>query len=155
MQSLKAKSYFQDSVEGSESYSKRFNEAKDFFLKTRNTEKILPILSQQILNTLNTADKMDDGDWEFKTNFSDLPVDDNDSFLNLDETEFNSILEGKYGKKVDTFSKMSAESFSNNLNNFLQSKSEFDGVENDDDNKVDFDPDLFSKALKGMYQHWG
>lgn len=179
LKSLKDKDYFKNNLENSCDYTDLLNKAKEYYINHRDSMQYVPFIGQEILGMIKSLD-YEVG--ELKHNESHLPPDDDESWLNVSANELDKMLEENYGyKKINTINNNSnAADFGKKLTSFLESASDFEGVEHPDldnapqkpprglkqqnkvsfapnsktetpsNNRVSFDPDGFTCAVQNI-----
>ncbi|XP_055606219.1 protein ecdysoneless [Uranotaenia lowii] len=127
-ESLKAKGYFQQNIEGSQEYNRLLGTAKSYYTENRDSMKFTPKIGEEIVALL----KRNDFDVEeLRKQGQNLPQPDDDSWLNISPEELDDMLTKRYGvKKLFALNgNADQENFSSMVSEFLEQKSEFDGVE--------------------------
>lgn len=176
LDSLKNKGYFQGLLEHSRDYNLLLNKAKEYYINHRDSMQYMPAIGQQILELTKTLDYNTD---ELKKVESDLPNEDDDSWLNISPEELDQMLQEKYGQKkfVRVNNHSDAGSFSEKVNSFLNHLSDVEGAEfphespirpprgvkkgkvsfsqdtkpdKKPNNKINFDPNAFSCAVQNI-----
>lgn len=175
---LNANGYFGDNIEHSKGYCQRLEKAKDYFkMFTDGHASHTITIAQEIHKQLKNIDLTND---QFKTD--DMQTynsctDDKDDWLNISPEDLDQMLAQRYGIKktinADCDGNDDAEEACNlgqNLEKFLNQKSEFDGIDyrpifsepkdinitNDKakikhaETSIDFNPDAFQNHLKEM-----
>lgn len=155
LNSLKEKNYFNELMEGSKGYNELLNKAKEYYINHRDSMQYSPLIGQEILQLIKTSNSDYD---EFKNNESNLPVDDDDSWLNVSPEELDKLLEETYGqKKFVKVNNMNASGFTEKVVQFLEHVSDIDGAEfpperpprkHEKSKSVSFTPDTKENASK-------
>ena len=174
--SLKKKQYFENVLEGSEEYNKRFRAAKSFFEQKEGAQtKELGIDSQLnvesagyiVFNYLQKqienprCSTFDDNKTTKMPHIpeNDLKIletqEDDDSWLNIDYDKFSQLAGEKFGFKGSAGQNGPVGDTTDTLNNlsatfrdFLKKESSFDGVENEA--TVGLNAEAFMEALKSF-----
>ena len=174
--SLKKKRYFENVLEGSEEYNKRFQAAKTFFEQKEGAQatelgidsqltldsvgyKLYNYLQQQVENSRYSAFDDNETTKMPHTPENDLKImetqEDDDSWLNIDYDEFSKLAGGKFGFKGSSDQNGPVKDSTDTLNNlsatfrdFLKKESSFDGVENEA--AVGLNAEAFMEALKSF-----
>ncbi|CAH0547417.1 unnamed protein product [Brassicogethes aeneus] len=128
LQSLKNKGYFQDLMENSRDYNNLLNKAKEYYINHRDSMQYMPAVGQQILELTKTLDYNAD---ELKKAESDLPKDDDDSWLDISPEELDQMLQEKYGQKkfINVNNNTDPGMFTDKVKNFINHVSEVEGAE--------------------------
>lgn len=151
-ESLKKRGYFQEFIEGSRDYKALLDIAKSFYEEHCETSKINLRTSQEIADILRGLD----ADVLRKSQKS-LPVEDTDEWLNVASTELDEMLSKRYGQD-SLLSKCSEKTLPTVLNDFLERKSEIDGIETatllqqQKTGNIDFDPNEFHNAMHNLLE---
>lgn len=129
-ESLSAKGYFQENIEGSQEHTRLLGIAKEYYLENRDSMKFTPKIGEEIVAILKRNDF--DGE-ELRKEGLDLPSPNDDSWINVSPEELDQMLTKRYGaRKLFTMNgNASAETLTNMMSDFLEQKSEFDGVDQD------------------------
>ncbi|CAG9771096.1 unnamed protein product [Ceutorhynchus assimilis] len=175
LKSLKDKGYFQELLEGSKDHTTRLNKAKEYYMEHRDSIHYSPALGQEILSLLRSCEIDHDKLQKLGQN---LPPDDNDSWLDISSEDLDKMLQDRYGQKkiFRVNESTNANNFAQKVNNFLNHVSDIDGAEfpeespirpprgqkknkvsfedtnknQDNKNKVNFDPDSFASAIQSI-----
>ncbi|KAJ6641855.1 Protein ecdysoneless [Pseudolycoriella hygida] len=175
MDSLIKRGYFQGYLEHSKDYNRLLESAKEYFKTNLDNVPYGLEVGNHMLDTLKQIDCCSD---DFQQN-DDGMESDNDDWLNVSPDELDKMLNSQYGMKK-TFSpngNSDASEFTDNLTEFLDKKSEFDGIEiepvppkrgikkkmvnfenqrssngteSDSTNQIDFNPETFQSHIKDM-----
>ncbi|XP_055528235.1 protein ecdysoneless isoform X2 [Wyeomyia smithii] len=127
-ESLKSKGYFQDNIEGSQEYVRLLEVAQSYYRDHRDSMKITPKIGEEIVSIL----KRNEYDVEeLRKQGLELPTPDEDSWINVSPEELDEMLTKRYGtrKLFSLNGNVHAEEFTNMVSDFLDQKSEFDGVD--------------------------
>lgn len=130
-ESLRSKGYFQENIEGSQEYTRLLAIAQDYYTENRDSMRFTPKIGEEIVSILKRNDYDPE---ELRKEGLDLPPPDDDSWINISPEELDEMLSKRYG--VRTLVSLngngpSAESFTAMMSEFLDRKSEFDGVDQD------------------------
>ncbi|XP_058833014.1 protein ecdysoneless [Topomyia yanbarensis] len=127
-ESLKAKGYFQENIEGSQEYTRLLGVAKDYYQQNCDSMKFTPKIGDEIITILNRNDY--DAE-ELRKQGLELPTPDDDSWMNISAEELDEMLTKRYGtrKLFSLNGNTNSEEFTSMVNDFLEQKSEFDGVD--------------------------
>lgn len=182
---LKENGYFGDNIEHSKGFCERLEKAKDYFkIFSENhhthADTIVQELHKQLQN-IEPACRSENGNEQA----FDAALDEDDSWLNISTEDLDNMMAQRYGIQktirtgdgdTDANAVDEACDLTENLEKFLNQKSEYDGVdfrpiypadknksvagngapvENDStsgttSNGIDFDPDTFQNHLRGM-----
>lgn len=178
---LKKNGYFGDDIEHSKGYCQRLEKAKEYFRMFADTQltHCNPVTNEILkqLKDFNVTHEQFSVD-EMQTY---EPNDDNEDWLNISPEDLDNMLAQRYGIKKaihsglnDTNNVEEASDLAQNLQTFLNKKSEFDGIDfrpifndqsidknsdekqqlpsksNADNGAVDFNPDAFKNHFKDM-----
>ncbi|XP_053685128.1 protein ecdysoneless [Sabethes cyaneus] len=177
-ESLKSKGYFQENIEGSQEYVRLLNVAQSYYRDHSDSMKFTPKIGEEIVSILKRNDY--DAE-ELRKQGLDLPTPDDDSWINVSPEELDEILTKRYGsrKLFSLNGNVDAQEFSSMVSDFLDKKSEFDGVDQTDaqvdplspvrpkrtksksktdvqpippplHQPIDFDPDAFGAHVKNL-----
>lgn len=178
LDSLIKRGYFQQYLEHSNDYNRLLESAKEYFRTNVDNMPYGLEVGNHMLETLKKIDCCAD---EFQTD-GDGMESDNDDWLNVSPDELDKMLNSQYGmKKIFTSNgNRDASEFTDSIADFLDRKSEFDGIDIDvkpippkrgvkkgmgvkfDDqitcngtetestNQIDFNPDAFHSHIKEM-----
>lgn len=178
LDSLKKRGYFQEYLEHSNDYNRLLESAIEYFKTNVDNVPYGLEVGNHMLETLKRIDCCSD---EFQTD-DDGMESDNDDWLNVSPEELDTMLNSQYGiKKTFTANGNSdASDFTDNITDFLNKKSEFDGIdidvkpippkrgvkkgmgvkcndqnpcngtESESTNQIDFNPDAFHSHIKEM-----
>lgn len=165
LKSLEGKGYFNGLLDGSEEHNRLKEEAKMYFQSHEATVKWTTDVGIDIVADLQSFTE-DGGKTEeaFATNKADLPPPDNEDWLNVDAHELDKMLNDKYNgdhlADIELETEDGGRDLSKRLNEFLNSKSDFDGIENitgataakeaAPSMLIDFDPDHFGTHVKNL-----
>lgn len=169
---LKKNEYFGENIEHSKGYCLRLEKAKEYFKMFADSQPThTNSLANEILKQLRNFDSSHE-----QFNVDDMqtyePNDDSENWLNISPEDLDNMLAQRYGMKKAIHSGengddlQQANDLTENLQTFLNSKSEFDGVDyrpiftphppnkinqaTSNDKTVDFNPDAFQNHLKEM-----
>lgn len=170
---LNANEYFDGNIEHSKEHTRRLQNAKSYFQMFADSRPIATNqAAQRVLKQLKelhsshdnfNADEMQ----EYK------PIDDGEDWLNMSAEDLDKMLAERYGIKKtfhasDDVDVQDATALTDNLEEFLKQKSEFDGIDIrpeppkrgikkknepapvDDSTTVTFNPDAFQHHLQEM-----
>lgn len=129
-ESLKAKGYFQDNISGSQEHTRLLKIAQEYYQENRDSMKFTPKIGEEIISIL----KRNDFDVEdLRQQGQNLPAPDDDSWINISPEELDQMLTERYGtrKLFSMNGNASPEAFTSMVTDFLEQKSEFDGVDQD------------------------
>lgn len=128
LESLKSRNYFRDLLEGSKGYTELLTQAKEFYIDNRDSMKITPKIGRTIVTKLKELEINID---EFRKSAATLPESDSDDWLNIDVGELDAMLTKHYGIKnlLSTDQNANSGQLTGMLSDFLNKKSEFDGVD--------------------------
>uniref|UniRef100_A0A182WL77 Uncharacterized protein n=1 Tax=Anopheles minimus TaxID=112268 RepID=A0A182WL77_9DIPT len=134
-ESLKAKGYFRDNIEGSQEHTKLLTIAREYYEDNRDSMRTTPKIGEEIVSILKR------NEWdveELRKEGLELPPADSDDWMNISPEELDQMLTKRYGaKKLFSLNgnTNAAETFTSMVSDFLDQKSEFDGVvvEEEDD----------------------
>ncbi|XP_055843533.1 protein ecdysoneless [Episyrphus balteatus] len=131
LKSLIAKGYFKDNLEGSAKYNQLLEDAKLYFTSNRLRFRIRPVVGKEIVQMLHSLDPVSAE--KLREDENSLPRSDSDTWLDISSEELDTMLTKKYGtKKLFTpAGDMNAKEFTSNITDFLDRKSEFDGIDDD------------------------
>lgn len=174
LESLVQRGYFQAYLEHSNDYNRLLESAKEYFRTNVNNVSYGLEVGNSLLETLKKIDCSSD---EFQSNDDGMESDDDD-WLNVSPDELDKMLNTQYGMKkmFSVNGNKEASEFTDNLTDFLDKKSEFDGVdidvkpvppkrgvkkgttvkfddqniESESNNQIDFNPDAFHSHIKEM-----
>lgn len=168
--------YFGENIENSKEHTKRLENAKEYFKMFSDTGPVnFDIATHEVLKQIELLRASQDS-FEAESMQTYQPNDDSDDWLNISADELDKIMSERYGIKKtyqNDGEDMAAEanSLTNDLQTFLNTKSEFDGVEvrkepfafeesasaqattskaSQSSSGVSFDPDAFQNHLKHM-----
>ncbi|XP_058466833.1 protein ecdysoneless [Malaya genurostris] len=130
LESLQAKGYFQENIEGSQEHTRLLGMAKDYYQEHCDSMKFTPKIGEEIVSIL----KRNDFDVEeLHKQELELPAPDDDSWINISPEELDEMLTKRYGtrKLFSLNGNTNSEEFTTMVNDFLEQKSEFDGVDQD------------------------
>ncbi|XP_055701059.1 protein ecdysoneless [Phlebotomus papatasi] len=172
LESLRAKGYFQDFLEGSKDHKRLVEAAKDFYRENISDLRENSQTGQQILDDLKSIDCSIE---EFRKLEASLPPNDDDSWLTVAPEDLDKMLNDRYGDPSPQINGTSSE-MTDKLTQFLAQKSSLEGIEsppvrpqrgvkkkskgkvhfapNESDspagNTIDFDPDAFQAHVKNL-----
>ncbi|XP_050074004.1 protein ecdysoneless [Anopheles maculipalpis] len=138
-ESLKAKGYFRDNIEGSQEHTKLLTIAREYYVDNKDSMRTTPKIGEEIVSILKR------NEWdveELRKEGLDLPPADSDDWMNISPEELDQMLTKRYGaKKLFSLNgnTNAAETFTSMVNDFLEQKSEFDGVVVDNENEEEAD----------------
>ncbi|XP_035910549.1 protein ecdysoneless [Anopheles stephensi] len=127
-ESLKAKGYFRDNIEGSQEHTKLLTIAREYYVDNKDSMRTTPKIGEEIVSILKR------NEWdveELRKEGLDLPPADSDDWMNISPEELDQLLTKRYGaKKLFSLNgnTNAAETFTSMVNEFLEQKSEYDGV---------------------------
>uniref|UniRef100_A0A1Q3F5R3 Putative mads box transcription factor n=1 Tax=Culex tarsalis TaxID=7177 RepID=A0A1Q3F5R3_CULTA len=130
-ESLLSKGYFQENIEGSQEYTRLLGIAKEYYQENRDSMKFTPKIGEEIVSILKRNDYDPE---ELRKEGLDLPSPDDDSWINITPEELDEMLTKRYGVRTLlplNGNATSPESFTAMMSEFLDRKSEFDGVDQD------------------------
>lgn len=127
---LQANGYFQKFLEFSQDYNRLLNGAKEYFKENFQFSYGREI-GKEILMELKKINYTNE---DFKFDEQSLPVDDNDDWLHITPEELDNMLTARYGiTKIintnDNINNNEANELTENITNFLNKKSDIDGIE--------------------------
>lgn len=128
-ESLVQRGYFQEYLEHSNDYNRLLESAKEYFRSNVNNVSYGLEVGNNLLETLKSIDCCSD---DFQSNGDGL-VSDDDDWLNVSPEELDKMLNSQYGmKKMFSLNgNTDASEFAGNITEFLDKKSEFDGIDID------------------------
>lgn len=131
LKSLMAKGYFKENLEGSAKYNQLLEDAKSYFTSNRLRFRTRPVVGKEIVEMLHSLDPVNAE--KLREDENGLPRSDSDSWLNISSEELDAMLTKKYGTKklFSPSGDMNAKEFTTNITDFLDRKSEFDGIDDD------------------------
>ncbi|KAK4876789.1 hypothetical protein RN001_009295 [Aquatica leii] len=134
VKSLKDKGYFRSLLEHSRDYNDLLNKAKEYYINYCDSMQCTPVIGQEILQLTKNLDYACD---EFKKECSDLPKDDDDSWLDIAPNDLEEMLQEKYGQKKFTPLNGNTDptNFTEKITKFLEHVSDVQGAEFPDDVK--------------------
>uniref|UniRef100_A0A182NJH7 Uncharacterized protein n=1 Tax=Anopheles dirus TaxID=7168 RepID=A0A182NJH7_9DIPT len=127
-ESLQAKGYFRENIEGSQEHTKLLAIAREYYVDNRDSMRTTPKIGEEIVSILKR------NEWdveELRKEGQDLPPADSDEWMNISPEELDQLLTKRYGaKKLFSLNgnANAAETFTSMVSDFLEQKSEFDGV---------------------------
>lgn len=157
------------------------NEALKFYKENesrfRTTTQVGRTIVKYLKERINDSTKQ-----ELRNNERDLRASDSDAWMNITEQELDALLANKYGAQnlVSANGTINSKEFTDNISEFLEKKSEFDGIGDDEeeessrqsklkknasmrkavakensltekkDSNINFDPDTFSTHIKNL-----
>lgn len=165
--SLKAKNYFRDLLEHSKEYNDLLNKAKEYYA---NNCESRPVVGSKILHLLQTLEYDEE---ELQIDATNLPKDDDESWLNVSVEELDNMLEERYGNQNFTTINQDTNPamFTDKINRFLNEMSCAEGIEFDQmdecknerkvsfasdtkteatENRINFDPNAFTCAMQNI-----
>ncbi|XP_049291057.1 protein ecdysoneless [Anopheles funestus] len=134
-ESLKAKGYFRDNIEGSQEHTKLLTIAREYYVDNRDSMRTTPKIGEEIVSILKR------NEWdveELRKEGLELPPADSDDWMNISPEELDEMLTKRYGaKKLFSLNgnTNAAETFTSMVSDFLDQKSEFDGVVVEDEDE--------------------
>ncbi|XP_058054224.1 protein ecdysoneless [Anopheles bellator] len=127
--SLTVKGYFRDNIEGSQEHTKLLAIARDYYAEHRESMRTTPKIGDGIVSILKR------NEWdaeELRKQGEDLPAADSDEWMNISPDELDRMLTQRYGAKklfsLNGNGVNASETFTSMVSEFLERKSEFDGV---------------------------
>uniref|UniRef100_A0A182TNB9 Uncharacterized protein n=1 Tax=Anopheles melas TaxID=34690 RepID=A0A182TNB9_9DIPT len=134
-ESLKAKGYFRDNIEGSQEHTKLLAIAREYYAEHRDSMRTSPKIGEEIVSILKR------NEWdveELRRESAELPPADSDDWMNISPEELDQLLTKRYGaKKLFSLNgnnaNAAAETFTSMVSEFLDQKSEYDGIVVKDD----------------------
>ena len=146
-ESLKKRNYFQDLLEGSKGYKSLLETAKEYYKDHRDTMKVTPKIGDDIVKQLKTMDYSYE---DFKKLEPSLPDSDSDSWLNIAQGDLDEMLQKRYGIKnlLTQDANANAGNLTEMLTEFLERKSEYDGVEVDVNENFSASPPTLAARIK-------
>ncbi|KAF5269988.1 hypothetical protein FQR65_LT05787 [Abscondita terminalis] len=128
MKTLKEKGYFRNLLEHSRDYNDLLNKAKEYYISYRDSMQSTPVIGQEILELTKNLDCSSE---EFKNDGSDLPQDDDDSWLDIAPNDLDEMLQEKYGPKKFTplNGNTDPSNLTKKLTKFLEHVSDVQGAE--------------------------
>uniref|UniRef100_A0A182Q2G5 Uncharacterized protein n=1 Tax=Anopheles farauti TaxID=69004 RepID=A0A182Q2G5_9DIPT len=127
-ESLKAKGYFRENIEGSQEHTKLLAIAREYYVDNRDSMRTTPKIGEEIVSILKR------NEWdveELRKEGLDLPPADSDEWMNISPEELDQLLTKRYGaKKLFSLNgnTNAAKTFTSMVSDFLEQKSEYDGV---------------------------
>lgn len=104
--------------------------AKEYYQENRDSIRFTPKIGEEIVSILKRNDYDPE---ELRQQGLNLPAPDDDSWINISPEELDQMLTERYGTR-QLFSlngNANPETFSSMVNDFLEQKSEFDGIDQD------------------------
>ncbi|XP_047505440.1 protein ecdysoneless homolog isoform X1 [Pieris napi] len=141
--------YFRNNIEGSQEYKELLEKAKTNFLTMECP------MNKHIYNEICKI-KTEDSFYNIKQQLSlgDFELtEDDDNWLNISPDQLDDVLTSRFGANTTDKDKTinSAQNITSALTDFLKKNSDFEGIEksieHSEDNKIEFDPDQFTKCL--------
>lgn len=145
--SLGKRGYFKNLLEGSKEYTVLLEKAKAHYLGNKTTFD--KKYGCDIVEMLKEADN---DPAQLRQSQKELPEEDDDDWLNISSDELDNILEKRYGQK-SVIAKPNSKLLSSVLVDFLEQKSDIDGVETSNASKtgnIDFDPNEFQNHVHNL-----
>lgn len=126
LDSLKKRGYFQDLLEGSIDYQRLLSSAEEYYRNHVDSLSYSSDIGNEILALLKTLDINSD---EFKQ--LELPADDDEAWLNVSPEDLDEMLATRYGikKTISANGNVDALELTGNITEFLDKKSEWDGID--------------------------
>lgn len=123
LDSLKKRGYFQNLLEGSRDYKRLYDVAVQFYRQNLDTMPYSSDVGQEILTLLKQVEYQQPID-------SELPDDDDESWLNVSPEDLDSMLASRYGikKTISANGNVDAVELTGTLTEFLERKSEWEGI---------------------------
>lgn len=131
LNSLVKKGYFRENVEGSNEYNRLLKEAKDFYKENIERFRTAPVVGKEILTMLSDLEVNME---QLRIEENELQPSDDDNWLNISPEELDAMLTEKYGvrKLYNANGRVDATEFTSNISEFLDRKSEYDGVDDEE-----------------------
>lgn len=128
LKSLEDKDYFRGLMEHSKEYNDLLNKAKEYYISNRDSMQSTTEIGQEILDM---SRNLDCGSDEFHRSESEIPKDDDDSWLDVDAKDLDAMLQERYGQKkyFNVNGNGDANVLTQQLNKFLDHISDVDGAE--------------------------
>ncbi|XP_044737684.1 protein ecdysoneless [Chrysoperla carnea] len=175
MKSLNKQNYFRDLLEHSKEYNELLEKAKVYYKEKCETAHSTPLIGKEILDLSKTLDFNEE---DLKMLEKNLPEEDDDSWLSVNPTDIDKLLEDRYGKNFEN-GNTDPVNLTKKLSDFMNQISSYDGaifpsessppsrpkrgVKNTKkpnegrnespaktDMKINFDPDGFSNAIQNI-----
>lgn len=124
LESLKKRGYFMNLLEGSRDYNRLHDVAVEFYRQNLDTIPYSCDVGQEVLTLLKQVEYQQQND-------SELPDDDDESWLNVSPQDLDAMLASRYGikKTISANGNVDAVELTGSLNEFLERKSEWDGID--------------------------
>lgn len=126
---LKSNGYFGDNIEHSKEYTNKLQSAEEYYKMFVDSRPLSSIkASEDIISSLKSLNR--DG-FQIENMQEYTQNDDNDDWLNISEADLDKLLTERYGVQK-TFSNTNAQEandLTENIDTFLNEKSDFDGVD--------------------------
>lgn len=141
--SLRKRGYFQNLLEGSQGYKTLRDVAEEFYRQNIDTMPYSSDVGQEIITLLKQIEYQQQND-------SKLPEDDDESWLNVSPEELDAMLASRYGIKntISANGNVDAVELTGSLTEFLERKSEWEGIDLVDEVKPSACPILPKRGLK-------
>ncbi|XP_050093088.1 protein ecdysoneless [Anopheles aquasalis] len=134
-QSLTAKGYFRENIEGSQEHTKLLAIARDYYAEHRESMRSTPKIGEEIVSILRR------NEWDvedLRKQGEALPAADSDDWMNISPEELDRMLTERYGAKklfslncngnTQQAATDVSETFTSMVSEFLDRKSEYDGI---------------------------
>lgn len=161
--SLTGKNYFRGLLEGSKEYTDLLDKAKSYYRENCAVEKTGNRIGKEIVGLLkgSEVDKP-----ELIRSQKSLATEDSEEWLLISSEELDDMLKKRYGQTSVITTPSDSKALSSILSDFLDKKSEFDGVEVEEPPKskgkskksklktgnIDFNPDEFQSAMQNLLE---
>lgn len=128
VEKLSGRGYFQGLLEGSQGYQRLLETAKEYFRNHVESVSYNSEVGQDIVALLRSLDYSVE---DFKKKEATLPADDDESWLNVSPEDLDAMLANRYGikKSISANGNVDAVELTGEITEFLERKSEWDGVE--------------------------
>ena len=127
VKSLTNRGYFRDLVESSQEYTALLNSAQVYYEENKLASTDNSTIGREILDLMRSLEY---SVADFKNAENSLPLDDDDSWLNVTSEEIDKILEEHYGQKRKVFinKDSNASEFAGKISSFLNHVSDLEGM---------------------------
>lgn len=98
LKSLEDKGYFRNLLEHSRDYNNLLNKAKEYYINHRDSMHYAPVIGQEILGLTKNLDYKPD---ELQKEGSNLPKDDDESWMNISPEELDKMLQERFFRLLD------------------------------------------------------
>lgn len=129
LQALHGRGYFQGLLAGSQGYERLLASAKEFY--RTHVARTTTFGTESGAEIVRLLKQLDASEEEFREREAKLPPSDNEDWLNVSPEELDAMLAARYGirKTISGDGAISAADLTGNITEFLDQKSEWDGVQ--------------------------